>query len=288
MEVEQTGIHPAVRSTSGWFPQSARTKVSGFFDKVGERSILSLLMIWLLMIVGFGLIYWINGFFSGHGLVDRGRDLGESPSDLGTALYFSFVTALSIGYGDILPRGLLRVFAIIEGAGGLLLFGIVVSKLVSRRQELATEEIHRLTFENRLGRVRTNLHMVLADLQGVTQLCNSPDITRAQVQVRIESAIAVFTGELNTIHDLLYRPQQLPDEQELASILAGLAQGLRGIREMKSCAMAIDASTSLRASLRVLTSLANEICGECVPRDYAPHLKVWMDQIQELSVGLDS
>jgi len=265
-----------------------RARVSGLFDKLGERSILSLLLIWLMMIVGFGLVYWLDGFFKGHGLLDRGRTMGPTPADLGTALYFSFVTALSIGYGDITPLGFMRVFAIVEGAGGLLLFGIVVSKLVSRRQELATEEIHRLTFENRLGRVRTNLHMVLGDLQGVNQLCASPDITPEQVRARIESAIAVFTGELHTIHDLLYRPQQLPDEQELASILAGLAQGLRGIRELKSCALAVEVSSSMRASMQVLTSLANEICGDCVPRDYAPQLKVWMDQIQELSVGLDS
>jgi hypothetical protein len=33
-------------------------------------------------------------------------------------------------------------------------------------------------------------------------------------------------------------------------------------------------------NVRVVARLANEICGECVPREYAPHLKVWMDRIQ--------
>ena len=35
--------------------------------------------------------------------------------------------------------------------------------------------------------------------------------------------------------------------------------------------------------LRTISNLANEICGECVPRTYAPALKQWMDQIQELA-----
>ena len=59
-----------------------------------------------------------------------------------TAIYFSFVTALSIGYGDVVPLGLFRIVAIVEGAAGLLIFGCVISKLVSRRQEELTEEIH--------------------------------------------------------------------------------------------------------------------------------------------------
>ena len=40
------------------------------------------------------------------------------------------------------------------------------------------------------------------------------------------------------------------------------------------------ATPALVANVRVLATLANEICGTCVPREYAPHLKVWMDRIQ--------
>ena len=260
-----------------------RSRVTRFFDSLGERSLGWLLALWLYMILGFGLVYWIEGFITGHGLSSGGRMMGGNPADLGTAIYFSFVTALSIGYGDVTPLGVLRVLAILEGAAGLLIFGVVVSRLVGRRQERVTEEIHRLAFENRLGRVRTNLHLVLADLQAVSDLCSTGGSNPERIQARVESAIAVFTGELQAIHDLLYRPQQIPDELALESILAGLAEGLRGIRELQECSTQLLRSQSFRSSLRSIASLSNEICGNCVPRDYAPQLKTWMDRVQELA-----
>lgn len=264
-----------------------RSRITRFFDSLGERSVGSLLALWLYMILGFGILYWIEGFVTGHGLSSGGRMMGGNPADLASAIYFSFVTALSIGYGDVTPLGILRVFAILEGAAGLLIFGVVVSRLVGRRQERVTEEIHRLAFENRLGRVRTNLHLVLADLQAVSDLCAAGGANPDRILARVESAIAVFTGELHAIHDLLYRPQQIPDEQALESILAALAEGLRGIRELQECSPRMSGSASLQSSLRSIASLSNEICGNCVPRDYAPQLKTWMDRVQELARRID-
>jgi len=45
-------------------------------------------------------------------------------------------------------------------------------------------------------------------------------------------------------------------------------------------------SVGLNADLKTISNLANEICGECMPRSYAPALKQWMDQIQELAKKL--
>jgi hypothetical protein len=201
-----------------------------------------------------------------------------------SAIYFSFVTALSIGYGDVVPVGLMRILAIVEGAGALLIFGCVISKLVSRRQEEMTEEIHRIAFEDRLGRVRTNLHLVLSDIQAIAGMCADPNVRPEPILTRVESVAAVFAGELQAIHDLLYRPQQVPDEPVLESILANLAAVFRELKDLLAC-LSDDQrrSATLQANLRCMTALANEICGECVPRTYAPALKEWMDRIQELA-----
>ena len=43
-----------------------------------------------------------------------------------TALYFSFVTATSVGYGDVVPMGVIRIVAIAEAITGLLIFGSFV------------------------------------------------------------------------------------------------------------------------------------------------------------------
>jgi hypothetical protein len=45
---------------------------------------------------------------------------------LGDAVYFTFVTGLTIGYGDIVPRqALARALAIVIGISGLFLTGVI-------------------------------------------------------------------------------------------------------------------------------------------------------------------
>ena len=203
------------------------------------------------------------------------------------AVYFSFVSALSVGYGDLVPVGASRLFAIAEAAVGLLLFGAVISKLVSRRQEELTQEIHRITFEDRLGRVRTNLHLVLSEMQDIVALCGTQGVVPERVATRVESVSSIFLGEARAIHDLLYRPQQRVEEDVLEGILAGLAVGLNELQELRAC-MPAGAARSPRweRNLHTLSAVAQGICGECVPRQYAPDLKQWMDRIQELAIQI--
>jgi len=243
-----------------------------------------LVFFWLGMILVFGFVYWGAGIVMGWGLQAGNIAVKPDFEGLLTAIYFSFVTALSIGYGDVIPVGPLRILAIVEGATGLLIFGCLVSKLVSRRQEELTEEIHRTTFDDRLDRVRTNLHLVFSDLGAVLQLQAEQDVLPGQVLRRLESTVRVFRGELQTIHDLLYRNQVLPDEEALESLLANLAICLQGVIDLQSSQLnGQQRSMPLDASLHAISNLANEICGECVPRNYAPAMKQWMDQIQELA-----
>jgi voltage-gated potassium channel Kch len=49
-----------------------------------------------------------------------------------SALYFSFVTLATLGYGDIVPRSdVARGLAILEGVGGQLFLAVMVARLVS-------------------------------------------------------------------------------------------------------------------------------------------------------------
>jgi len=252
-------------------------------DMVGRRTISQLLKIWFWMILAFGLVYWLSSF-AGVALRADGVPENHDFGGLLDSIYFSFVTALSIGYGDVVPSGPMRIMAIIEGAAGLLIFGCVVSKLVSRRQDELLEQTHRIAFEERLGRVRTNLHLAMSEIRSIAEHCADPAMPPERIQTRVESATTVFEGELRSIHDLLYRPQELPNEQVLESILANVAAGLRELNDLIACIAEIRSeSSALRASLRDIGRLSGEICGDCVPRDYAPELKDWMDRIQEQS-----
>lgn len=219
-------------------------------------------------------------------LLEGGRPVAGTWEGLVTAIYFSFVAATTLGFGDVIPVGPLRWLAAFEPALGLLILGAVISRLVSHRQELLIEEIHRIAFEDRLGRVSTNLHLVLSELQSLgaeaTELLSEGRGDR--LLPRLESAAIVFTGELRAIHDLLHRPQRAPEEPVLEALLANLVTCLRELCDLlqRSPEGARD-SPILSASLKTTRTLAGEICGDCVPRAYAPALRLLMDRIQELA-----
>jgi hypothetical protein len=254
--------------------------------RIARMSIGELLGAWLAINLACGVVYWLVSLMPGHGLREPSQPMGHGANALLEAIYFSFVTGLSIGFGDIVPVGAVRVLAVLQGGACLLVFGAIISKLVSGRQEELTAEIHRIAFEDRLGRVRTNLHLVVSEIQELSEKCGDAS-TAAGVRTRIESAAAIFTGEARAIHDLLYRPQTAPDEDVLESILAHLEGGLREFSHLLSCLSAdLRDAPALAANVRVLATLANEICGECVPREYAPHLKTWMDRIQAHARGM--
>ena len=268
-------------------PSSARQSIIrrlSWLEILANWPLERLVGFWLGMIVVFGVIYWLAGVGMGWGLQAGNALVKPDLSGFATAIYFSFVTALSIGYGDVIPVGPLRILAVIEGIAGLLVFGCVISKLVSRRQEELTEEIHRTTFEDRLDRVRTNLHLVFSDFGSVQQLQAERGSLPGQVLRRLESTVGVFRGELQTIHDLLYKSRVEPDEEALESLLANLVVCLQSLLEIKSSIVTANGqSARLDAGLKSVSGLANEICGECVPHSYAPVLKESMDQIQELA-----
>src|SRR5262247_2020766 len=51
---------------------------------------------------------------------------------VGDSIYFTFITGLTIGYGDIVPRqALSRALAIVIGFGGILLTGLVAGIAVN-------------------------------------------------------------------------------------------------------------------------------------------------------------
>jgi hypothetical protein len=254
-------------------------------DLFERRSTADLALLWFGTIVICAGIYWGLSAFSMGGLREGGQVIGGGLHGILTSLYFSFVTATSVGFGDVVPLGSVRAIAIAEAVVGLLIFGAVVSKLVSRRQEAVVGEIHRIAFEDRLERVQTDLHNVLMEMQTIAQQCRAPGSNAERIRARLESASGIALAELRTIHDLLYRPQSLPEEAMLEGILASLAILLRELRELLRC-ISFERSAYLKKNLEGVSRYAEEICSDCVPRRYAPHLREWMDAIKATAPDL--
>ena len=94
--------------------------------QVDAEHLYAALSAYLLAGIFFGLFYWVLeqirvGTFATPGEFTRM-----------SAIYFSFVTLATLGYGDIVPRTeVARGLAIIEGVGGQLFLAVLVARLVS-------------------------------------------------------------------------------------------------------------------------------------------------------------
>lgn len=93
---------------------------------INAEHVYAALSAYLLAGIFFGLLYWVletlaSGTFTASGNFSRM-----------SAIYFSFVTLATLGYGDIVPRtDIARGLAIIEGVGGQLFLAVLVARLVS-------------------------------------------------------------------------------------------------------------------------------------------------------------
>jgi rhodanese-related sulfurtransferase len=247
---------------------------------VQRQSTLQLFLVWTGMILLCGAGYWLGALAGDQGLVEAGSPVGTDLKGFADAIYFSFVTATSVGYGDIVPVGFARAIAVAEAVSALLIFGAVIAKFVSHRQEELVLEIHRVTFEERLARVQTNLNLVISELLSIEEMCDA-EAPPNRIGTRLDSAALIFLGEVRAIHDLLYQPRLMVEEGVLATILALLTSALNVLSELLSrLPPTFMRSEPLKIALDNLTRLAGDICSTCVPHEYTPRLVFWMDRIQ--------
>lgn len=111
-------------------------------------------MIWVLIVVIFGFFYfYLMNDFSMLYYNQKAKPV----SSLLDAIYFSFVTATTTGFGDIVPFGLFKMVAIIEVLFGFLLLAVVTSKLVSIKQDAILSELYNISFQERINKLRSSL-----------------------------------------------------------------------------------------------------------------------------------
>jgi Ion channel len=128
-----------VRATVGTGGGPTRDRLMGLF---APAAAISLLISWLAgLIVGYGLVL--------YGLRDQ---IGPEPPDLGTALYFSASSVLTLGYGDVVANGgVARVVVVAAAASGLGLIALVVTFLFSLFGNYQRREVSVVMLEAKAG-----------------------------------------------------------------------------------------------------------------------------------------
>ncbi len=117
-----------------------KRRFSVWIDKV---SFLHILLIWILVVIGFGFIYY---FFQSSTSFLFGIEQQRAVSEIKDAIYFSVVAATTTGFGDIVPFGKFKIVVIFEIICDLLLIAIVTSKLISIKQDTILNELYESSF----------------------------------------------------------------------------------------------------------------------------------------------
>jgi hypothetical protein len=157
----------------------AREEMLGTF---APAMLVTLAIVWAsLLIVGYGLAF--------YGL----RAQTHGVDSLGSALYFSGVSFLTIGYGDITPAGpLARLLAVAAGATGFGVVAIVTTFLFAIFGAFQTREAFVITFGTRGGSPPSAVDLILSAhklgmLERVLEISNPAQTWMAQV---LESHLA--------------------------------------------------------------------------------------------------
>jgi len=101
---------------------------------VDAEHLYAALSAYLMAGIFFGLLYFVVE------QVNPGTFTSPTHFNQTSAIYFSFVTLTTLGYGDIAPRGdIARGIAIVEAVGGQLFLAVLVARLVSLYTKAAVD-----------------------------------------------------------------------------------------------------------------------------------------------------
>ncbi|WP_100398151.1 potassium channel family protein [Bacillus sp. FJAT-44742] len=106
------------------------------FKKAGFDSVLfyNLFFVLLGLTLGFAFLYYLLSFQETVLVINDPTEDPAEPTFL-NFLYFSGVTILSVGYGDLVPVGSARFFALMQAALGFLLPTIIFLKALNNSEE---------------------------------------------------------------------------------------------------------------------------------------------------------
>ncbi len=201
---------------------------------IDKASFKEVLLFWIVFMFLFGCIYFSLTVVS-DAVLYRGKVVQPSFGSFFLMQYFSFITSVSAsqGYGDIFPLGLARFFAVLEAITGLLLFGMLIAKLVSVKQEVILEEVYSISHDEKLSRVRSTINDYTLDMNKVMDKIHQGLITKRSIK---ESWVHLYTlsKSLQDLNHLIFNPKRESSEyvktldfNQLDLLIVGMTSALQ-------------------------------------------------------------
>lgn len=210
---------------------SPNKKIMKFIDKASFKEIL---LFWIILMFALGCVYFVSTLF-GDTLLYRGKVVEPSLGSFFLTQYFSFITSISAsqGYGDIFPLGIARLFAVLEAITGLLLFGMLIAKIVSVKQEVILEEVYSISHDEKLNRVRATINSFTIDMNKVMDKVHQGLITKRSIR---ETWVHFYSlsKALQDLNQLVFNPKiessdyvKTLDFNQLDLLIVGMTSSLQ-------------------------------------------------------------
>ncbi|MBU0628825.1 MAG: potassium channel family protein [Nanoarchaeota archaeon] len=155
-----------------------KLKGKGLNTWLDKLTFLRIFLIWTSIIILFGIFYF---FLSNNHSYLSYLPQNNTISRLSDSIYFSFITATSTGYGDIIPLGYFKIITIFEVIFGLLLLAFVTSKLISIKQDIILSEIYDISFNEKINRLRSSLLVFRQNLNRVINKIEENSIRKREI-----------------------------------------------------------------------------------------------------------
>ena len=168
-----------------------------------DCTFVQLFYLWVLLGIGFGSAYYLLSLMPQNALLYFNKPLDHGLFDFFNMVYYSFVTLTSTGYGDIVPLGLSKALSVIEIICGLIVFGFLISKLVSTRQEKIIEQLYDVSFKEKVDKMRTMLHFYRTNISKIIDRVKVTSLVRRSDIIKIESGIEGLNHGVASVKDFL-------------------------------------------------------------------------------------
>ncbi len=141
-------------------------------EKLANASYSQLFLLWMFVNIICAVWYYELGALHSIHSPTHLADM-DTWERLFNSFYFSIITATSIGYGDIVPMGFSKAIAMAQAILALMIFAIFVAKLVTRKQDMIMDDMHRMTSEGIFHSLRQGLFIVRKDFDTLIERLES-------------------------------------------------------------------------------------------------------------------
>ena len=225
-------------------------------------------MIWYIL----GFVLTVTLFGSTYFLLTPlGHGIGQNLKPLSditffTGIYFSIVTISSLGYGDMHPMGFSKALICVEVLGGLVMIGIMIAKVTSRRLSYYVSRLFSFDAQKRLEDFATQFDTFRVNLNAIMpELTTAYQSTPRQPSPPAEDRSALIARFQKIISDLELKCIELRDYLS-AEMAPGNYFSLAPVSEMMRVGNTVEDTFFTLGQL--LTNLSPQAKTEILVRPY--------------------